>query len=503
MKELFLSTRGGESNISASEGIIKGLAADGGLFVPSFIHDITIDFDALKNKNYGEMAKAVFSLFLDDFSEEQIEACIHNAYYTGKFEDTEPVRVQKVGDRFFLELFHGPTCAFKDMALTILPHLMTTSMENVQVNKDILILTATSGDTGKAALAGFADVPRINILVYYPQDGVSTIQEKQMLTQEGDNTCVVGVSGNFDDTQTGVKKIFADDALVAELDAAGIDFSSANSINIGRLLPQVVYYFYSYFELVKAGEIAQGDAVNFVVPTGNFGNILAGYYAKLLGLPVNRFICASNSNNILTDFFATGDYNRNRDFYKTISPSMDILISSNLERLLYDLSGGDTTFVAKLMDDLNTNGDYTIPADLLEKARGLFSAGYADEAATQMAIHDQFVDQGYLMDPHTAVASRVYDDYVAQTGDTTPTIILSTASPYKFGHSVYESIFGEIPAGMDDYQVLDALAKKTGTTIPAPLKNLNAKPNRHSKTCTANTMADCVKAFVKERGAAR
>ncbi|MGL6294203.1 threonine synthase, partial [Eubacterium aggregans] len=320
MKEHFLSTCGGESNISASEGIIKGLAADGGLFVPSFIHDITIDFDALKNKNYGEMAKAVFSLFLDDFSEEHIEACIHNAYYTGKFEDAQPVRVQKVGDRFFLELFHGPTCAFKDMALTILPHLMTTSMENVHGDKDILILTATSGDTGKAALAGFADVPRINILVYYPQDGVSTIQEKQMLTQEGDNTCVVGVSGNFDDTQTGVKKIFADDALVAELDAAGIDFSSANSINIGRLLPQVVYYFYSYFELVKAGEIAQGDAVNFVVPTGNFGNILAGYYAKLLGLPVNRFICASNSNNILTDFFATGDYNRNRDFYKTISP---------------------------------------------------------------------------------------------------------------------------------------------------------------------------------------
>ena len=324
-----------------------------------------------------------------------------------------------------------------------------------------------------------------------------------MLTQEGDNTCVIGVDGNFDDTQTGVKQIFSNQALRDELSEAGYNFSSANSINIGRLLPQVVYYFYSYFELVKSGEIAQGDKVNFVVPTGNFGNILAGYYAKILGLPVNRFICASKSNNVLTDFFSTGKYNRKRDFYKTISPSMDILISSNLERLIFDLSGGDTAFVARLMESLNTDGNYTIPDEMIEKAQSLFYGGYADEIATEIAIHDMFVDHHYLMDPHTAVASKVYDDYLAETGDTTPAIILSTASPYKFGHSVYKSIFGDIPDGMDDYEVLKALSEKTGTAVPEPLKDLDKKPNRHSGTCAVDEMPSTVKDFVLKREAAR
>lgn len=503
MKEKYISTRGGEKNISASEGIIKGLAADGGLYVPSFIHDTTFDLNGLESLSYGQLAKRVFSLFLDDFSDEQIAHCVDQAYYTGKFEEAEPVCMKKVGDRYFLELFHGPTCAFKDMALTILPHLMTTAMDNVKVDQEILILTATSGDTGKAALAGFANVPHINILVYYPQDGVSTIQEKQMLTQEGDNTCVVGVKGNFDDTQNGVKVIFGDDGLKGELEAKGFAFSSANSINIGRLLPQIVYYFYSYGQLLAAGDIAAGDAVNFVVPTGNFGNILAGYYAKLLGLPVHRLICASNANNVLTDFLSTGEYNRNRDFYKTMSPSMDILISSNLERLLMDLADNDTTVVAQLMANLTNQGDYTVSQAILDKIASTFRGGYADEGATAAAIKDMFEKEGYLMDPHTAVASKVYDDYLAQTGDDTPTVVLSTASPYKFGHSVYQSIFGDIPQGMDDYAVLDALADKTKTVIPSPLRDLDQKANRHFGTCDAPAMAQAVRDFIVKREATR
>ncbi|MDO4288360.1 MAG: threonine synthase [Eubacterium sp.] len=498
MKEKYVSTRGGEKNISASQGIIKGIAKDGGLFVPSFIHDLSLDLASLKDMRYGELAFAVFEKFLDDFSPEQIKACIDAAYYSGKFEGEEPVAISKVADRYFLELYHGPTCAFKDMALTILPHLMTTAMKNIDIDKDIVILTATSGDTGKAALEGFAKVPRISIVVYYPKDGVSTIQEKQMLTQEGENTRVIGVAGNFDDTQNGVKQILNDHGLIEELDAAGYVFSSANSINIGRLLPQVVYYFYSYFALVKNQEINLGDPVNFVVPTGNFGNILAGYYAHILGLPVNRFICASNSNNVLTDFFADGAYNKNRDFHKTISPSMDILISSNLERLLYDLADGNAACIAGLMADLNTKGAYTLPEALAKnKAYEKFYGGCADEMATQVAIHDMFVENHYLMDTHTAVASRVYDDYLAKTGDTTPTIILSTASPYKFGHSVYQSIFGEIPEGLDDYAVLTALSEKTGTEVPKPLRDLDKKANLHDVQCSPQEMADCVKAFLK------
>ncbi|MEG0495096.1 MAG: threonine synthase [Eubacterium sp.] len=497
MKENYISTRGGEKNISASQGIIKGIASDGGLFIPSFIHDLTIDLAALKDMPYGTLAFEIFKYFLDDFSEEQIQDCINNAYYTGKFEQKEPIVLNKVNNRYFLELFHGPTCAFKDMALTILPYLMTTSMKNVALNKDIVILTATSGDTGKAALEGFANVPHINIIVYYPKDGVSTIQEKQMLTQVGDNTCVIGVSGNFDDTQNGVKEILNQNEKIKALEEAGYVFSSANSINIGRLLPQIVYYFYSYYELIRKGDLKLGDSVNFVVPTGNFGNILAGYYAHLLGLPVNRFICASNANNILSDFFKSGEYNRNREFYKTMSPSMDILISSNLERLLFDLADNNSSVITDLMQHLSSDGAYKIPKTLLNKTGDLFYGGYADENSTKSSIKNMFEKENYLMDPHTAVANKVYDDYIKETGDTTKTIILSTASPYKFGHSVYESIFGHIPDHMDDYAVLKELSCKTHTPIPKPLQDLDQKSNCHDISCTPSSMAAYIDTFLK------
>ncbi|MBQ3334357.1 MAG: threonine synthase [Eubacteriaceae bacterium] len=499
MNKKYLSTRGGQHGINASEGIISGLAADGGLFVPNFLDDVHLDLDALAGADYATVAKAVFSEFLNDFSAEQIDACVAAAYQSGKFDGDCPVVLTKVGDRHFLELYHGPTCAFKDMALTILPHLMTTSLAIQGIDRRVLILTATSGDTGKAALSGFSGVNGIDIVVFYPKDGVSVVQEKQMLTQEGDNTRVIGVTGNFDDTQSGVKAIFSDDAFAARLEDMGVVLSSANSINIGRLLPQVVYYVFSYLKMVENGEITAGDPVNFVVPTGNFGNILAGYYASLIGVPVGKLICASNANHILTDFFETGKYDRNRDFYKTISPSMDILISSNLERLLFDLSGRDPETVSTLMNALNGNGVYAVPEAFKEKAAGRFRAGYADEAQTKAAIKAVFDQSGYLIDPHTAVASRVYDDYLRDTGDTTPTIVLSTASPYKFASSVYEAIFGALPDGTDPFAVLDMLSEKTNTDIPKPLSDLKDKPNRHDIVCGKASMIDQVAAFATER----
>ncbi len=498
MKEKYISTRGGQKNISASAGIIAGLATDGGLYVPSFIHDIHININDLINLTYSALAEKVFSLFLDDFTPEQIHHCVSQAYDSGLFEMDEPVSVKEVSDRFFLELYHGPTCAFKDMALTILPHLMTTSMKIQGIKKQILILTATSGDTGKAALAGFSDVPGIGIMVYYPKNGVSTIQEKQMLTQTGRNTRVIGVDGNFDDTQNGVKLIFSDTPFNQAMDQAGVLLSSANSINIGRLLPQIIYYFFSYVKLVKNGKIHPGDPINFVVPTGNFGNILAGYYASLIGLPVNRFICASNANNILTDFFKTGCYDRNRNFYKTMSPSMDILISSNLERLLFDLSGNNAPALAKLMTQLQNRGHYHVSSELFKKTTNLFSGGYASEKATAESIKEMYAQFHYLMDPHTAVANQVYETYRRQTGDSTPAVILSTASPYKFGHSVYQSIFGPIPEGLNDFDVLKSLADKTGVPIPKPLTNLDKKPDLHHTTCHKDQMAECISDFVRE-----
>lgn len=493
MKKGYNSTRSKDNIVSASQGILKGLAPDGGLFVPNFIHQLNLDSKSFINKSYGEIALNVFSAFLDDFSEKQLKDAIQGAYYSKKFEGDEPVALEKVKDRFFLELFHGPTCAFKDMALTILPYLMVESIKNVSNDQKILILTATSGDTGKAALEGFANVKDIGIIVFYPKDGVSTVQEKQMLTQEGLNTCVIGVDGNFDDTQNGVKDILNDEAMKKALTHKNVIFSSANSINIGRLLPQVVYYFYSYYELLKRGEIAEGEHINFVVPTGNFGNILAGYYAKLLGLPIHRLICASNANKVLTDFFHTGTYDRNRDFHKTSSPSMDILISSNLERLLYDLSDEDPVTVSEMMDRLRKHGSYEASKALMEKSK-IFYAGAASEKETVENIKKVFDESEYLMDPHTAVANKVYDDYLKNTGDQTKTVIISTASPYKFGRTVYEGIFG--PSEADDYEILHLLANQTKTLIPKPLCDLDKKENQHFAQCDKSEMSKPVLAFL-------
>lgn len=490
MKEQYISTRGTQERLSASSAIIKGIASDGGLFVTSHLNRMNLPLkDWLSCVTYSDFAQKVLSLFLTDFTTSQIEHCVTQTYETGKFSDGEPVQLQDIGDRSFLELYHGPTAAFKDMALTILPHLMTTSLKNVGADHQVLILTATSGDTGKAALEGFKDVPGIKIVVYYPKDGVSLIQEKQMITQEGSNTKVVGVIGNFDDTQTGVKLIFNNENINAQLLENNTVLSSANSINIGRLLPQIVYYFYSYFEMVRRDKIALGDSVNFVVPTGNFGNILAGYYARKMGLPIHQFICASNTNCILTDFINTGVYDTKRPFYKTSSPSMDILVSSNLERLLYDLCGEDASIVKSYMDSLSADGFYRIDRELLDKVQELFYGGFADENTTKEAIRKTFEEKGYLMDPHTAVANAVYDAYVQKTSDKTPAIILSTASPFKFSQSVYESLYGQSPEEMDPFEQLKQLSKKTGVPIPKPLQDLETKPVRHETVVEKQDMA--------------
>lgn len=496
MNKNYHSTRSKDIEVSASPGILHGLASDGGLFVPDFINSLALTASDFKNKTYGQMAQSIFAAFLADFDQKQIDHAVSAAYYSGQFDGPEPVALRQVGGVHFLELFHGPTGAFKDMALTVLPHLMVAAMKNVNNQKRIMILTATSGDTGKAALEGFADVDNISIIVFYPKDGVSTIQEKQMLTQKGKNTAVIGVDGNFDDTQNGVKALLNDQAIRAQLEASNVIFSSANSINIGRLLPQIVYYFYSYYDLLKRQEISPGQAVNFVVPTGNFGNILAGYYAKTLGLPIHKLICASNANHVLTDFLNTGRYDRNRDFHKTISPSMDILISSNLERLLYHLYDQDAPAIAGLMADLQTNGAYTVSKRVLEKM-DLFYGGFANEDQTKASIRSTYNDYAYLIDPHTAVANHVYTDYQNASGDQTKTIILSTASPFKFGRAVYESIFG--PSDLDDYAILDHLSQKTKTPIPDPLKDLDRQKNRHHRQCTTDQMAATVVAFVKDQ----
>ncbi len=496
MKEQYISTRGSQERLTASSAIIKGIASDGGLFVNAHLNRMNLPLkDWLTCTTYSDFAQKVLGLFLTDFTPSQIEHCVSQAYETGKFSGREPVRLRAVGDRYFLELYHGPTAAFKDMALTILPHLMTASLKNTGDDHRVLILTATSGDTGKAALEGFKDVPGIGIVVYYPKDGVSIVQERQMLTQEGDNTKVIGVVGNFDDTQTGVKKIFGDKQTAEQLSNKNIVLSSANSINIGRLLPQIVYYFYSYFELVRSEKIALGDEINFVVPTGNFGNILAGYYARKMGLPVHKFICASNTNCILTDFMNTGVYDTKRPFYKTSSPSMDILVSSNLERLLYDLCDEDASIVKNYMDRLNTDGFYRVDEALLDKVQALFYGGFADEAATEQAIRKTFNEKGYLMDPHTAVADAVYDAYVEKMSDKTPAVVLSTASPFKFSRSVYTALYGQSEETANPFEELKQLSEKTGVAVPKPLRDLETKPLRHNTVVEKQNMATVLKDF--------
>jgi len=476
MGVLYKSTRNSDNVVTSSQAILMGLSVDGGLFVPDHMPKLDVSLETLAGFDYKQTAYEVMKLFLSDFTEEELKACINRAY-DAKFDIPQITQLHEADGDYYLELYHGATIAFKDMALSILPHLMTTAARKNHIFNEIVILTATSGDTGKAALAGFADVPGTRIIVFYPKHGVSPIQEKQMVTQTGENTCVIGIEGNFDDAQSGVKAIFSDSELRGRMNAAGLQFSSANSINIGRLVPQIVYYVYAYSQLVKSGEIECGDEINITVPTGNFGNILAAYYAKQMGLPVRKLICASNSNKVLVDFFRTGTYDRNRKFILTMSPSMDILISSNLERLIYSLCGCDSEKCAAFMDDLKTDGKYTISDEMKAGLSG-FASGFADEEETLEEIRAVYDRSHYVIDTHTAVASRVYRKYRGETGDERKTVIASTASPFKFSRSVMKAI-GTIPEGADDLALADSLSALAGIQLPRAIEEIRSAPVRH------------------------
>jgi threonine synthase len=496
MKKIgYNSTRGNEKNVESSYAIVKGLANDGGLFVPNQIPKLSKTFEELKNLSYQEIACYVLGEFLTDFTEEEIKHCVYSAY-DHKFDNLDIAPIVKKNDYYYLELFHGSTIAFKDMALSILPYLMTTAAKKQGITNEIAILTATSGDTGKAALAGFGDVEGTKIIVFYPKNGVSKIQERQMTTSEGENTLVVGIDGNFDDAQNGVKAIFNDQEFNQKLNEVGVQLSSANSINIGRLLPQVVYYVYAYSRLVKEEEIQAGELINVVVPTGNFGNILAAYYAKEMGLPMKKLICASNDNKVLYDFFETGTYDRRRDFVLTISPSMDILISSNLERLIYTIADEDAAVVNELMESLQTEGQYTITEDMKAKLDAFYPA-FATEAMTQEAIKDEFEDVNYMLDPHTAVAKVAFDKYNHETKDTTRTVIVSTASPYKFTKSTLVALDNSYE-NIDDFELLHELKKVSKVNIPEAVKDIEKRPILHSTVCEKGAMADVVLNFLKK-----
>ena len=492
MNLLYKSTRDAEKTVTASQAILKGLADDGGLFVPVSIPKLPVSLGELKEMTYQEIAYTVMKEFLTDFTEEELKSCIAKAY-DSKFDTEEIAPLAKVEDAYYLELFHGATIAFKDMALSILPHLLTTSAKKNQVKNEIVILTATSGDTGKAALAGFADVEGTKIIVFYPKNGVSRVQELQMVTQKGDNTSVVAIHGNFDNAQSGVKAMFENKELEKELNEAGYQFSSANSINIGRLVPQVVYYVYAYAKLLQNEEIAEDEEINVVVPTGNFGNILAAYYAKNMGIPIAKLICASNENKVLYDFFQTGTYDRNREFVLTTSPSMDILISSNLERLIYLSTGCDAAADAALMKDLSEKGSYTVTGNMRQFMSD-FRGGFATEAQNEATISKISEDTGYLIDTHTGVAATVYNAYKAETGDQTKTVIASTASPYKFSHSVLEAIKGKSAVeGKDEFAVVDELSEVSGTPVPKAVVELRSAVIRHNTECDVDKMGETVK----------
>ena len=493
MELLYKSTRSDDVTVTASQAILKGLSSDGGLFVPTSIPKLDVSLDALATMTYQETAYEVMKLFLTDFTEAELKDCINKAY-DSKFDTDEIAPLVKADGAYFLELFHGTTIAFKDMALSILPHLLITSARKNNVKNDIVILTATSGDTGKAALAGFADVEGTRIVVFYPKDGVSPIQEKQMVTQKGANTHVVGIRGNFDDAQTGVKNIFGDKELEKVMNDAGFQFSSANSINIGRLVPQVVYYVYSYATLLKNEEIKAGEVINVVVPTGNFGNILAAYYAKNMGLPIGKLICASNENKVLFDFFKTGTYDRNRDFVLTSSPSMDILISSNLERLIYKTAGSSAAKNKELMESLKNTGKYDITPEMKAEMAD-FYGNYTTEAETSKTIRELYEKTGYIIDTHTAVAANVYKKYVAESGDNTKTVIASTASPYKFTRSVMNSIDSKYDT-MTDFELVDELSRISGVKVPQAIEDIRTAPVLHKTVCEVNEMCDEVKKFL-------
>lgn len=493
IKMKYQSTRGSNDKKSAAQAVIQGLAQDKGLFVPEAIPQLPFTLEDLKGKKYQEIAFSVIHSFFSDYTAEELQNCINGAY-DSKFEAAEIVPMVEAGDAYFIELYHGRTAAFKDMALSILPYLLTTALKKEKEDKKIVVLTATSGDTGKAALEGFADVPGTEIIVFYPNEGVSQVQERQMTTQEGQNTHVYAIRGNFDDAQTGVKKIFNDDEFAEELAQMGCKLSSANSINIGRLVPQVAYYVYSYAKLLEKGAIKTGEKINIVVPTGNFGNILAAYYAKEMGIPVGRLICASNENKVLTDFINTGVYDIRREFYLTNSPSMDILISSNLERLLYHLSGGDGAEIASLMESLDKNKKYEV-SDKIKSGLKEFRAGFATVEETNEVIGKVYRENGYLMDTHTAVAYKVYEDYRKETGDQTPTIIASTASAYKFADSVAASI--GLETVKDGFVNVNSLHEKTGVKIPAGIKGLETKEIRHKEVLDKEEMQAAVRNALK------
>lgn len=494
----YISTRDTELKLKSAEAIKKGLSKEGGLFVPAEIPKLTeAEIKKMVGMSYVERANLVLKKYLTDFTDKEISECTSKAYGSGNFSSDKVAPVVKLPDgKYILELWHGPTCAFKDMALQILPHFMTTSMKKTGENKKIVILVATSGDTGKAALEGFKDVEGTDIMVFYPGDGVSDIQKLQMITQEGANVYVAGIDGNFDDAQTGVKKIFTDDKLIDELEEAGYAFSSANSINWGRLVPQIVYYVSAYCDLLESGEITFGEKINVCVPTGNFGNILAAYYAKKMGLPVNKFICASNSNNVLTDFLKTGEYNKNRPFFQSVSPSMDILVSSNLERLLFDISGNDAKRVSSLMSKLNKKGDYKLTKALFAKVSEEFWGGYCDDYFTKVQIWKTYTEDNYTLDTHTAVAVDVYEQYIRETGDETKTVIASTASPYKFNQSVLSAL-GEEVEGKGDFELIDILCEKSGMEIPVSLEELKDKAKRFESVINKDDMSKLVKKVLK------
>ena len=491
MEMKYKSTRGGNKLVSAAEAIVKGIADDGGLFVPTEIPSITDeDFKALVNEDYRQRAERIFAKYLTDFTAEEIKECVWGAYSAEKFGSDHAAPLYKLDDnQYILELWHGPTCAFKDMALQILPLLLTKSMKKTGVDKQVVILVATSGDTGKAALEGFCDVEGTKIMVFFPNDGVSNIQKLQMVTQKGDNVNVMRVFGNFDDAQNGVKSIFGDKEFAKELSGKGYQLSSANSINWGRLLPQIVYYVSAYADLVKQGEIKLGDKINICVPTGNFGNILAAWYAREMGLPVNKFICASNENNVLTDFIKTGVYDRKRTFKTTISPAMDILISSNLERLLYNLSDSDE--VSGYMEKLKTEGRYEVSDDIKNKISELFDAGYVTDSQTKEEIRRVWEKYGYLIDTHTAVGCSVYN----KLADGTKTVIASTANPYKFNGSVYEALSGD-SSETDEFVILDKLYEMTKNEVPEPLAQLKNKAVRFETCCEKEDMKNQVSKFL-------
>ncbi|MBO4940664.1 MAG: threonine synthase [Clostridia bacterium] len=498
----YISTRNSSIKVKSATAIKKGLSDEGGLFVPAEIPQIDLeDIKKLTEKSYTERAVFVLKKYLTDFLVKELRECAENAYGGGKFSGENPAPVVNVGGKYnVLELWHGPTCAFKDMALQILPHFLTKSMQKTGEDKTVVILVATSGDTGKAALEGFKDVAGTKIIVFYPSEGVSNIQKLQMITQEGKNVFVSGIKGNFDDAQSGVKTIFTDKEANTEFLKKGFTLSSANSINWGRLVPQIVYYISAYCDMVASGEVVLGDKINICVPTGNFGNILAAYYAKRMGLPVNKLICASNQNNVLTDFINSGEYNKNRNFHTTISPSMDILISSNLERLLFDLSGNDDKKVSKWMTDLKEKGGYKVSADVKKKVAEIFWAGYCDDYFTKERIYKTYTEFGYTVDTHTAVAIDVYEQYKTETKDMTPTVIASTASPFKFNQSVLSALGKDRETvDKDDFELLDILSSVSQMEIPASLGSLRTKKKRFENVCEKSELLMTVNGFLDKK----